>query len=722
MSRKKNKNKSIKGKKLSPKDLKRHIFLLLKGTPKKRYNAKQIIKKLKIDNNSPTVHAALDALVKENKIISLGDYKYRINKYATQSSKAEAYEGIVDMARSGIAFITCDDLTEDIFVSQKNLNSALNGDRVKVVVTHRRGRRPEGVITEVVERALDNFIGTIHVSPKYAFVIPDIDNMKQDIFIPIRSTKNAKQGDKVVVKVIDWNEGENKSPVGKVTAILSGTNRSDVAMKSILVNNGFDFVFPEEVEAEANALPTKMTEEEIAKRRDMRTITTFTIDPDTAKDFDDALSIQWLENGNCEIGVHIADVSHYVKPGTALDKEAYERSTSVYLVDRVAPMLPENLSNGLCSLRPHEDKFTFSAVFTFDKNDKIVNKWFGRTVTHSDRRFTYEEAQEVLETGKGDFNKELKYINRLAKKLRAAKFKNGAIAFEAEEVKFKLDENGKPLSVYVKERKDAHLLIEDFMLLANKEVATFIVEKGKEKGKEIPFVYRVHDSPDPGKLADFAIYASGFGYSIDVSSPKSISNSFNRLAKDAREREELKMLEPMAIRCMAKAEYTTNNIGHYGLAFANYAHFTSPIRRYADVWVHRLLAKNLNDTYRMKKDELETQCKHISKQERKAMSAERESTKYKQVEFLQEQIGNTFEGMVSGMIDRGLFIELIENKCEGFVPFESLDERYVIEEGRMKAKSIPSGDTIKIGDVITVKVLKTDLEKRQIELQWIQAE
>ncbi len=722
MSRKSKGNKSIKGKKLPPKELKRHIILFLKRMPKQKYNAKQIIKKLKIDNNTPTVIAALDALVKDNKVISLGDYKYRINKYATDSPKVESYEGIVDMARSGIAFITCEELAEDVFVSQKNLNSALNGDKVKVVVTNTRGRRPEGVIAEVVERAIENFIGTIHVSKKYAFVIPDIDNMKQDIFIPIKSIKDAKDGDKVVVKVVDWSEGENKSPVGKVSAILSGTNRSDVAMKSILVNNGFDLVFPDNVIAESEAISTELGEEEIAKRRDMRDVTTFTIDPETARDFDDALSIRWLENGHCEIGVHIADVAHYVKPGSELDKEAYRRSTSVYLVDRVAPMLPESLSNGLCSLRPNEDKFTFSAVFTFDKDDKIIDKWFGRTVTHSDRRFSYEEAQEVLETGEGDHVKELKFLNRLAKKLRVAKFKNGAISFEAEEVKFKLDEEGKPISVYVKRRKDAHMLIEDFMLLANREVAGYIVEKGKTEGKEIPYVYRTHDSPDPGKLADFALFAKGFGYHIDVSSPKGITNSFNKLAKDARERDELKMLEPMAIRCMSKAEYTTNNIGHYGLAFQNYTHFTSPIRRYSDVLVHRLLAKNLEDTFRMKKDELEAQCKHISKQERKAMSAERESVKYKQVEFLQEQIGNTFKGIISGMIDRGLFVELLENKCEGFIPFDSLDDRFTIQEGRLKAKSASSGREIKLGDELMVKVLKTDLDKRQIELEWVEDE
>ncbi len=721
MSRKKKTKKNIKGKKLAPKDLKYHLMLLFKRNPKKRFHAKQIIKKLKIDNNAPMVNTALAELAKENKVIEMEGFKYRINKYAVDTTNVESYEGIVDITRSGSAYIISEELTNDVFVTPRNLNSAQDGDKVKIVITHAgRGRKPEGVVTEVLERATDSFIGTIHISSKFAFVLPDINSMSSDIFVPLKDIKDAKHGDKVVVKIVDWSEGAKKSPVGKVNAVLSGKNHSDLTMKTILVNNGFDLVFPDAVIKESEALDTTMSEEEIAKRRDMRSVTTFTIDPDTAKDFDDALSIQWLENGHCEIGVHIADVAHYVKPNTALDKEAYFRSTSVYLVDRVAPMLPESLSNGLCSLRPNEDKFTFSAVFEFDKNDKIVKRWFGRTVTHSDRRFTYEEAQEVLETGKGDYADELKVINRLAKKLRVDKFKQGAIAFEAAEVKFKLDEDGNPLYVYTKERKDAHMLIEDFMLLANKEVARFMFEKGKNDGKEIPFVYRVHDSPDPGKLADFALFAKSFGYTMDISSPKAISKSLNQLAKDAKAKDELKMLEPMAIRTMAKAIYTSNNIGHYGLAFDYYTHFTSPIRRYSDVLVHRILAKNLEDIDRMKKDVLEEQCQHISKQERKAMSAERESVKYKQVEFLKHQVGNTFKGIVSGMIDRGFFVELIENKCEGMVVFSSLDERYVLQEGRMMAKSVPSGDIIKIGDVLTVEVLSADLDKRQIELKWIE--
>ncbi|MGB1217043.1 MAG: ribonuclease R family protein, partial [Saprospiraceae bacterium] len=570
------KKKNIKGKRLKPSHLQSEVLHLLKKNPKKQFNPKQIVKLLKIDNNAPAVAKTLDVLVSKKKAISSGGHRYQFNKYATEKKKSSdvTHEGIVDMTRSGAAFITCEDLADDVFVAPRNLNSAQNGDRVLVAINskQRSGRRAEGYIDKILERATEHFIGTIKISKKFAFVIPDMSNMSVDIFVPLGNTKKAKDGDKVVVKVIEWSEDKTKSPVGKVTEVLGVAGSSDIAMKSILINNGFELGFPEAVIKESEAINLAIPESEIEKRRDMRKVTTFTIDPDTAKDFDDALSIQWLENGHCEIGVHIADVSHYVKPDSALDKEAFDRSTSVYLVDRVLPMLPEKLSNGVCSLRPNEDKLTFSAVFEFDKNDKIVNKWFGKTVTHSDRRFTYEEAQEVIETGEGDFKDEIKAMNRLALIMRKAKFKNGAISFESDEVKFKLDENGKPLYVYAKERKEAHMLIEDFMLLANKEVAKYISQKGKKEDNEIPYVYRIHDSPDPGKLADFALFAKSMGYGFDMSTPKSITNSFNKLAEKARSDGGLKILEPLAIRTMSKAVYSANNIGHYGLAFTHYAH------------------------------------------------------------------------------------------------------------------------------------------------------
>ncbi len=669
MSKKKKSKNPIKGRKLGQKELKSQVVKLFKRFPKQRMNPRQVIKKLKIDNNSPSVIHAMETLVKDGKLLHVTDNKYRLNKYAVSDVKVKTHEGIVDMTRNGSAFVACDDLAQDVFIPARALNTAINGDRVRVVVTRSpRGRRPEGVVSEVIERATEHFIGTIRLSKNYAFVIPDAD-MQMDIYVDNRNTLKAKEGDKVIVKVIQWNTGTGKSPVGKVTSVLGEEGSSDIVMKSILINNGFELEFPQQVLEESAALSLELDEEELARRRDMREVTTFTIDPDTAKDFDDALSIRYLDAGLLEIGIHIADVTHYVKPDTALDKEAYKRSTSVYLVDRVLPMLPEELSNGLCSLRPNEDKFTFSAVFTFDKDDKIVDRWFGKTITHSDRRFTYEEAQEIIETGKGDFAAELKVMNRIAYVLRKQKFKNGAIAFEAEEVKFKLDEEGTPLSVYVKERKDAHKLVEDFMLLANREVATFIDKKGKKETKEIPFVYRIHDSPDPAKLLDFALFAKGIGLNMDVSNPKAISKAFNNLAEQARKNPEYKILEPMAIRTMAKAVYSTDNIGHYGLAFTNYAHFTSPIRRYADVLVHRLLELNLNESHRTDKEDLEMGCKHISAQERKAMSAERESVKYKQVEFIKDQVGRTFEGVITGIIDRGFFVEIIENRWNGQVRF-----------------------------------------------------
>ncbi len=717
-------SKSIKGKKLIPKELKKHVLWVFSVNPKKRMTAKQVIKKLKIANNGPSVHAALRKLAGENKLIEMSDGKFRLNKHAQHSKhkNLDTYTGIVDMIRSGSAYISVDELPEDVFVASRNLNSAMNGDRVNVGITRTgRGGRPEGIVVEILERATEHFIGTIKISKHYGFVIPDSGDIHTDIYVAPENTMGAKDGETVVVRVIDWSQGSNRSPVGKVTSVLGAKDSADMAMKSILINNGFELEFPDDVLRESEAISEVLDEAEIARRRDMREVTTFTIDPLTAKDFDDALSIRWLDNGNCEVGVHIADVAHYVKEHSPLDKEALKRSTSVYLVDRVLPMLPEKLSNGVCSLRPHEDKFTFSAIFEFDKNDKITNRWFGRTVTHSDRRFTYEEAQEVLETGEGDFKSELKFLNRLAKKLRVAKFKNGAISFEQPEVKFKLDESGKPLSVYVKERKDAHMLIEDFMLLANKEVARFVAQKGMDSGKEIPMVYRTHDSPDPAKLADFALFAKSLGYTMDVSNPKVIASALNKLTADAKERPELKMLEPLAIRTMAKAEYTTNNIGHYGLAFDYYSHFTSPIRRYSDVLTHRILDANLKAIVRRDKAALEEQCKHISRQERKAMTAERESVRYKQVEYIKDNIGETFNGRVTGMIESGFFVEMEGNRCEGFVPVDSMPERYVLQDGRMRMKA-RSGAELRMGDTVRVTIISASVEKRRIELRYTEEE
>lgn len=714
-----NRKSRKKGKRLSAGQLKNEISKLFKRSPRKRLNSKQIIKKLKIANNRDSVQDALNKLTEENKLVPIGDYKYRVNTKAVANASASTHVGIVDMTRTGAAYVICDDLVDDVYVPAKHVNNALSGDKVELSVFTPYGRRkPEGEITKVLERATEYFIGTLHLSRKYAIVIPDKLNMPVDIYVELDDTKDAREGEKVIVKVIKWPTRKNFSPIGKVTSVLGEAGSHDIEMKAILINNGFNLEFPEEVLKESESLATEIPEEEVAKRRDMRDVTTFTIDPDTAKDFDDALSIQYLEDGSCEIGVHIADVTHFVKAGTALDKEAFSRSTSVYLVDRVLPMLPEKLSNELCSLRPNEDKCTFSAVFTFDKNDKITDRWFGKTLTHSNRRFAYEEAQEILENGEGEFADELKKLNQLAKVLRKQKFKNGAIAFESEEVKFQLDESGAPIGVFTKERKEAHMLIEDFMLLANREVAIYISKKGQ--GHEIPFVYRVHDLPNPDKVADLALFAKELGFQIKMDTPRQIADSYNELAKAARVDEALRMLEPIAIRTMAKAEYTPDNIGHYGLAFDYYTHFTSPIRRYSDVLSHRILEQNLKKVSRFKKDVLEEQCKHISAQERKAMAAERESVKYKQVEYIEKHIGEEFSGYISGIIDRGFFVELIESKCEGLVGYDTLDDAYEIDESRLKVSGIRTKKVYKMGDRVTVRIISTNLSKRQIEMEIVE--
>jgi ribonuclease R len=712
--------RNTKGKKLTPRNLAYEIIRLFKVSSRKQYNAKQIIKKLKIENNVNSVQAALDKLVEDEKIKSDNkSNKYQLNKPSRSNDRqGKATIGILDMTRTGAGFVVSEDSPDnDIYIPSKHLNNALDGDTVKVNFFQINGKkRPEGAILDVVERATDHFIGTLNLSETYAFMIPDKLNMFMDIFVPLSDVGGAKNGDKVVVRVEKWPTRTRKSPVGVVTESLGEPGSSDVEMKSILISNGFELSFTDEVNAEADALTDIVTEQDILERRDFRPITTFTIDPLTAKDFDDAISIDYLENGHCEIGVHIADVTHYVRPGTELDKEAFKRSTSVYLVDRVLPMLPENISNGLCSLRPNEDKFTFSAVFTFDKNNQIVNEWFGRTLIHSDRRFTYEEAQERIETGEGDYATEILALNKLAHVLRKKRYKEGSISFESPEIRFQLNEEGEPVTLYVKERKDAHKLVEDFMLLANKHVAKF-VGLPKEGQAKVPFVYRVHDLPDFGKVEDFAKFARALGANMNINTPEEIAAAFNQLNELAITRPELKVLSPLAIRTMSKAEYATENIGHYGLGFKYYTHFTSPIRRYSDVLVHRLLALNLDKPFRVKEDELSEQCKHISRQERKATDAERQSIKYKQVEYMQSHIGQSFDGIINGFSDRGMFVEMTETLCEGMVMFDSMYDKFTLEEGRLSIKGTKTGDSYKMGDAIRVKVTSTNLQKRQIDLE-----
>lgn len=719
----------IKGKRLSIRQLKYEILKLFNRHPKKRFNAKQIIKKLRVANNKDAVQQALDQLNESNKVQAISSGKFKLDNDDTTTKddgttnentpRRKVYIGKVDMTRTGSAYIVVDELEDDVHVAAKRMNTALHGDRVKITTwTPKSRRKMEGEVIEVQERAMSYFIGTLRLTRKYGIVIPDKSNMPMDIFVHHDKILEAKDGDKVVVKIVEWPTHHNHSPMGEVTSVLGKVGSSDIEMKAILINNGFELEFPENVLEESEKLNDEITASDLELRRDMRDVTTFTIDPADAKDFDDALSLQYLENGNYEVGIHIADVTHYVKPETALDKEALKRSTSVYLVDRVLPMLPERLSNQLCSLRPNEDKFTFSAVLTFDKNDKIIRRWFGKTITHSDRRFTYQEAQDVLDRNEGDCAAELKKLNDLAKKLRKQRFKQGSVDFNSDEVRFKLDEDGTPLEVYVKERRDTNMLIEEFMLLANKSVAGYITKKGESS--EIPYIYRVHDEPDVEKVEELIHFAKQMGIDIQANTSDQVAAAYNKLAKQALTDERLKILEPLAIRTMAKAEYSSNNIGHYGLGFEYYSHFTSPIRRYSDVIAHRLLYENIDGrTLRTDKEKLQMKCKHISAQERKATDAERESIKYKQVEYMKKHIGQVFEGQISGLIDRGIFVETIQSKCEGMIGFERMPEPFEFGRGNLSIKGKISQKVYKMGDVVSVRIIGADLQKRRIEMELI---
>ncbi|MFC1225990.1 ribonuclease R [Pedobacter sp. BG31] len=628
--------------------------------------------------------------------------------------------GTVDMTADGSAYIVPEDEFEkDIFVAPRKLKNALHGDTVKAYVfAKKRGRKNDGEVVEIIKRAKSDFTGVIKISDHFAFVIADDKKMMHDIFVPLADTHGAKSGQRVLVTLSDWPESA-KNPVGIVKHVLGNQGENNTEMNAILAQYGFPLEFPAQVEKEANAIPEEISAAEIAKRKDFRKVLTFTIDPADAKDFDDAISYQKLPNGNHEIGIHIADVSHYVLQGTELDKEAYSRATSVYLVDRVIPMLPERLSNGVCSLRPHEDKLCFAAVFELDEQANIQNEWYGRTVIHSDRRFTYEEAQEVIENKTGDYATEIQKLNELAYILRDRKFKNGAISFESTEVKFKLDEAGKPIGVYVKERKDAHKLIEDYMLLANRKVAEFIAKKSKGKQK-LTFVYRVHDSPNMETLETFANFASRFGYRINTKSDKEIAKSLNHLMADVEGKKEQNILTSLAIRSMAKAIYTTKKTSHYGLAFDYYTHFTSPIRRYPDVMAHRLLQTYLDGGKSADMEFYEVASVHSSAMEKRAAEAERASIKYKQAEFLENNIGTEYKGVISGVTEWGMYVEIEENKCEGMIRLRDIsDDFYVLDEKNYCIVGQRKKKKYQLGDEVMIRVKKVDLSKRQIDFTLI---
>jgi ribonuclease R len=707
------------------------VLKALNNNSSRAYNYKQIASLLKIEDHAEKqlLNAILLKLTEQGLVKETERGKYQASKTGTTIT------GKVDMTQSGSAFIISAESEKDIFVSNRKTLNAYNGDMVKVLVYAQNGtRRPEGEIVEVITRAKEEFVGTLQISANFAFLVPDNAKTGTDIYIPLDKIGTAKNGQKVIARVTDWaTRGHN--PVGEITRVLGNAGEHETEIHAILAEFGLPYDFPKDVERFADLLPVTISDTERSKRRDFRKITTFTIDPHDAKDFDDALSIRKLENGNWEIGVHIADVSHYVKPGNILDKEALDRATSVYLVDRVVPMLPEILSNNICSLRPNEEKLCFSAVFEMDENALVLNEWFGRTVIYSDRRFSYEEVQEVIETGKGDYHDEIMTLDRLAKKLRSERFKKGSIAFDKLEVKFHLDENANPTGVYFKEMKDSNKLIEDFMLLANRKVAEYVGkprnEKGKEKardGKESQkhnnrfFVYRVHDTPNEDKLESLSLFVTRFGYRLKTTSDKAIAESMNTMLKEVHGKPESGMIETLAVRCMSKAIYTTNNIGHYGLGFDYYSHFTSPIRRYPDVLAHRLLQHYLDldagipSKPYIDEEELEAECKHSSEREKLAADAERASIKYKQVQFLKDKIGEEFEGIVSGVTEWGLFVEITENHCEGMVRIREMkDDTYFFDEDNYCLRGRKHENIYTLGDSVRIEVKGADLVKKQLD-------
>jgi len=640
-------------------------------------------------------------------------------KKKKQVSGTGTLKGTLDVTRSGVGFVVIDKDSPDILVRPNDFNTALHGDTVRVEVTGdaRNNNRKRGIITEVLERKQTDFIGHLELSENFAFFIPETDKPMPDVYVPLQNLNGATNKDKVVVRIIEWEK--NKKPFGEVVQVLDVSNEHDFAMKEILIENGFSVSFPAEVIEESERIPDSITEKEVSKRKDCRKLLTFTIDPIDAKDFDDAISFRILKDGFFEIGVHIADVSYYVEPDSTLDKEAYERATSVYLPDRVNPMLPERISNELCSLRPHEDKLTFSAIFQLNHKGDIKQYWLGRTVIHSDHRFTYEEVQEIIEKKEGLHSDVILQLNDIAQRLRKQRFKKGAINFSSQEVRFKLDENANPIGIIIKESKEAHQLIEEFMLLANKTVAEN-VGKIKVNKKEIPFPYRVHDTPDEEKLAPFVEFAKKFGHKFDTKTPEGIASSFNQMLLDVKGRPEQHVLEQLGIRTMAKAIYTTENIGHYGLGFQHYCHFTSPIRRYPDVLVHRILEQVLQENYVIDK-KLESKCKHSSERERAAMESERAGNKYKQVQYMQQFLGEEFEGVISGVATFGFWVETVEHKCEGLVSVNTLsqydDFRYIETDYSLVGRR--SGRRFRMGDKVWVKVVATNLSKRQIDYEWV---
>ena len=690
--------------------------------PTKPFNYKQVAAALGLKKSvmKERVVDALFDLETAGKIQRISAGKYKANM------RRKTVVGVLD--RETVAkktYLVPEDGGERVWIAERSMGCALNGDRVEVMLFPRRkGKEQEGEVITVLERKKTEFVGILEVKPSFAFLNIDKKILTHDIFIPLDKLGGGKNGQRCIGKIVEWTE-KDKNPIGEIVAVLGDVGNNDAEMHAILAEFGLPYSYPQEVEDAANEISDVITADEIARRRDMRDVVTFTIDPRDAKDFDDALSIRKLESGLWEVGVHIADVTHYVTPDSIIEKEAYKRATSIYLVDRTIPMLPERLCNNICSLRPNEDKLAYSVVFQLDEFAEIKDYEICRTVINSNRRFTYEEAQAIIESGEGDFATEMLKLNELAKILRVKRFAKGAIAFDRVEVRFEIDEKGKPLSVYFKEAKEANKLIEEFMLLANKTVATHI---GKPKGvkgakaKPKTFVYRVHDVPNPDKLENFSAFIKRFGYKLKTTGKnQEVSSAINNLLDQVVGKREQNLIETLAIRSMAKATYTTENVGHYGLAFDFYSHFTSPIRRYPDMMAHRLLTRYLFEEGRsVNKDEYEEYCEHSSDMEQLAASAERASIKYKQVEYMSERIGQVYDGVISGVTDWGIYVELNENKCEGMIPIRCLsDDYYEFDEKNYCIVGRHTGKRYQLGDELTVKIAKTDLVKKQLDFELV---
>ena len=688
------------------------ILTTLSKSPEQGLNYRQIAKRLNI-TDSPAqqiVSDLLRELTRKGRVqeVSRGKYKSKATRgYIT---------GIVDMTRMGYGFISTDDIEEDVFVSAKNLKTALHGDKVKVwLFAKKKGARPEGEVVEIIERWRTSFVGTVEIMPNFAFLIPDNKNMPFDLFIPTSKLNGVKQGQKAVAKVIDWDP-KSKNPVAEIIDILGYPGLHETEMHAILAEFELPYHFTEEVEKDAERIPGEITEYDIKSRRDFRDIPTFTIDPADARDFDDALSLKQLDNGNWEVGIHIADVTHYVTMGSLVEDEAKQRATSVYLVDRVVPMLPERLSNHICSLNPAEDKLTYSAVFELNDKSEVVSEWFGRTVINSDKQFSYHEAQMVIDTGDGEMKEQVLILHKLAQQLRTRRFAAGAFNFEKVEIRFDLDDAGKPVGIKFRDMGTANQLIEEFMLLANKRVAEYV---GKNlRGKT--FVYRIHDKPDPEKISNFSHFITRFGYKLVEDEKTSLPKAMNKLLTTIAGKKEQNIIETLALRSMAKAIYSTDNVGHFGLSFKYYTHFTSPIRRYPDMMVHRLLTAYLAGENPGIKEKYEKLCDHSSKMERLASEAERASVKYKQVEYMSDKTGKEFDGIISGVTEWGIYIEIIENQCEGMIHIRELDDDfYEYDEENYCLKGRSTGKIFTLGDPIKIEVVKADLQKKQLDFKLV---